>query len=419
MPQRTARNVAKDGVMQKRHDLLDQAAQWMYASLQTSPLAMTYLKKRGFDDATMGHFRIGWSSNGGFIPFMRQQGWSDDALVDSGLVVRSQKDGSLFQRFRQRIMFPIVNSRGRVVAFGGRIVPTANYGTASVAKYINSPETALFVKSKTVYQSPEWRRQDTTVIVEGYFDVMAVHAIANAVAPLGTAMTADQLQHVWKRCPCPVVCFDGDSAGQKAQFKLAVLALSLLRPGYSLSFVTLPSGEDPCAVMMVKGAAVMKELIHHAMSLSDYVWSCLFKGRMTPEQRALAVQQWNTMVQTIPDPTVRRFYKQYLYQKDKPAHGKGALFAPDPQLGVKILLTCFVCFPELREKLSHHIKNVTLPNGFLWKNVYAFIMHSDHDKEWLTEYKKQLAPYIRYVPKTVQGAESYWMQLYTLCTKQL
>ena len=93
---------------------------------------MTYLKKRGFDDATMSHFRIGWSGNGGFIPFMRQQGWSDDALVDSGLVVRSQKDGSLFQRFRQRIMFPIVNSRGRVVAFGGRIVPTANYGTASV-----------------------------------------------------------------------------------------------------------------------------------------------------------------------------------------------------------------------------------------------------------------------------------------------
>ena len=238
------------------------------------------------------------------------------------------------------------------------------------AKYINSPETALFVKSKTVYQSPEWRRQDTTVIVEGYFDVMAVHAIANAVAPLGTAMTADQLQHVWKRCPCPVVCFDGDSAGQKAQFKLAVLALSLLRPGYSLSFVILPSGEDPCAVMMVKGAAVMKELIHHAMSLSDYVWSCLFKGRMTPDTACVGCSAMEYDGSNHSGPHGAPFLQTVLVSKRQTGQRQRGFVRARPPAGGQDFVDLFRMFPRIKGKIeSSHKKCYTSKWLFMEKRL--------------------------------------------------
>ena len=412
---------------QRRHDkekremdLLNQAAVWFQAQLKSCPEALSYLTNRGMTKDEIQSFRLGWSPRQGLIPHMVGLGYTHQEMVDGGLIIKSQKDNGFFPRFRQRIIFPIMNGRGQVIAFGGRTVPGMggqNFG--DVAKYMNSPETSLFIKGRALYQPSRWLPRIPLVIVEGYFDVISMCRMANAVAPLGTAVTSDQLQTIWKRHPEPIVCFDGDDAGQAAQRKLAFLALSLLRPGYSLSFVRLPAGSDPFSLLAERGHDVMKNLLSQSVSLSDYLWQSLFHRAMTPELRAKSIEKWNACIQTIPDPTVKRMYQQYAYQKRQKKKIPQVPSAPDPYLVPKILLSCLVFHIDLIDDLREHIKNVKIPGNSLWEDIKNFVLSHPKDHPNLPYFKENVLAYMRHVPKNVKDLKKYWEDLYHLFYRKI
>lgn len=231
-------------------------------------------------------------------------------------------------------MIPIRDPRGRVIAFGGRILG------AGEPKYLNSPETPLFDKGRTLYNldkaSPASRNSGRVLVAEGYMDVIALAqaGFGDAVAPLGTALTEQQITMLWRMTEKPLLCFDGDNAGQKAALRAALRAMPLLKPGHSLQFITLPSGQDPDDVVRVQGAAGFDKLICEARQLVDYLWNAekLALPLDTPEDRAGLKQRLGTHLSNISDPEIRRHYAdafrerydQLFAQSPRPAFTTGA-----------------------------------------------------------------------------------------------
>ena len=211
--------------------------------------ALDYLHDRGVTDAQIDEFDIGFAPSGrtDLKDYLINKGYAEDVLVEAGLVIKPDDGGAGYDRFRGRVMFPIKGSRERVIAFGGRALdPNAR------AKYLNSPETPLFHKSNVLYRYDAARKAAAAdkaplIVCEGYMDVIALWGagVRNAVAPLGTALTEDQLQMLWRASEEPILCFDGDKAGVGAAHRSVDRALPLLAPGRSLNFVFLPEGQDP------------------------------------------------------------------------------------------------------------------------------------------------------------------------------
>lgn len=297
-------------------DANEAAAHWFAEQLRSArgEAARAYLEKRGLKEGTVRDFGLGLAPNGRAL--MKQalmaKGFDGMLLAEAGLLIKPEDGGDSFDRFRNRLMFPIRDRRGRVIAFGGRALDDAP------AKYLNSPETALFHKGATLYnldkaQGPA--RQDAAVIVaEGYMDVIALAqaGFPNAVAPLGTALTEDQLRLLWRLAPEPVLCFDGDSAGARAAWRAAERALPMLSPGQSLRFALLPPGRDPDDLIRESGADAMRGVIGAAMPLADLVWQTLTKDAQTdtPERRAGLEKEIFTLLSSIGDPSLKRFYQQ-------------------------------------------------------------------------------------------------------------
>ena len=220
-----------------------------------------------------------------------------------------------YDRFRDRVMFPITDLRGRVIAFGGRALEKD-----VTAKYLNSPETPLFHKGDNLYNLSSARlaahNGSTLVVVEGYVDVIAMvgAGFAASVAPLGTALTENQLALLWKMADEPILCFDGDKAGQKAAWRAAELALPHLKPGKSLRFALLPEGQDPDDLARSGGRAAIEEVIGAARGLADLIWSREIEGGTfaTPERRAALEARIGELTNGIRDEVVRRYYRQDL-----------------------------------------------------------------------------------------------------------
>jgi DNA primase len=223
-----------------------------------------------------------------------------------------------YDRFRDRVMFPIADARGRVIAFGGRALEKD-----VPAKYLNSPETPLFHKGDNLYNLATARQAahsgSPLVVVEGYVDVIAMvtSGFAGAVAPLGTALTENQLAALWKMADEPILCFDGDRAGQKAAFRAADLALPHLKPGKSLRFALLPEGQDPDDLARSGGRAAIEEVIGAARPLADIVWSREIEGGSfaTPERRAALEARIGELANSVRDEVVRRYYRQDLIER--------------------------------------------------------------------------------------------------------
>src|SRR4029079_4141259 len=234
-----------------------------------------------------------------------------EQMAEAGLVISGDDIPVAYDRFRDRIMFPIRDARGLVVAFGGRAL-----AKDAQAKYLNSPETPLFPKGRVLYNLDKARgpahEASEIIAVEGYMDAIAMHraGLPQTVAPLGTALTAEQLQLLWRIAPEPVLCFDGDAAGLKAAYRALDLALPMLKPGYSLRFALLPEGQDPDDLLRNDGAAAVKSAIAAARPLSDVLWSReTAEGRTdTPDARAMLEVTIARLVNEIGDPTVRRYY---------------------------------------------------------------------------------------------------------------
>ncbi|MEO0729636.1 MAG: DNA primase, partial [Pseudomonadota bacterium] len=237
--------------------------------------ARDYLVRRGLADETIRTFGIGYAPNGrtDLLNLLKSQGFSEAEINTSGLVISGADIAKPYDRFRDRVMFPILDLRERVIAFGGRAL-----SSDQPAKYLNSPETPIFHKGHVLFNAARARQRahktGAMVVVEGYMDVVALAeaGITNAVAPLGTALTTDQIAQLWRFVDEPLLCFDGDSAGRKAAFRAIDTALPGLQPGKSLRFAFLPDGLDPDDFVRERGVEQLRDLFGAAQSFSDTLW---------------------------------------------------------------------------------------------------------------------------------------------------
>ena len=252
------------------YEVMAQAEQYYRETLKTSPRAVEYLKGRGLTGQTAARFGLGYAPDD-WQPLARVfADYRDPLLEESGLVI-SGEGGKRYDRFRGRVMFPIRNERGRVIAFGGRVLGSGE------PKYLNSPETPLFSKGRELYGLHEHRRAiqqaGEVLVVEGYMDVVMLsqHGVDNAVATLGTAVTADQVRRLFRIADRVVFAFDGDAAGRKAAWRALENALPHLPDGKRAGFLFLPEGEDPDSYARTQGGAAFRQLIARAVPLSDFL----------------------------------------------------------------------------------------------------------------------------------------------------
>ncbi len=293
------------------HEAMADAQDWFVeqlGGLGGAP-ARALLERRGVSDATARAFGLGFSPDSRGQLKAKLKDYGDPLLVEAGLLI-SVEDKEPYDRFRGRLMIPIRDPRGRVIAFGGRVIGDDE------PKYLNSPETPLFDKGRTLYNLdralPAARKAGRVIVVEGYMDVIALAqaGFAEAVAPLGTALTEAQLDRLWRIAEVPMLCFDGDAAGQKAAIRAAQRALPLLAPGRSLSFVTLPQGQDPDDLVRQKGAPAFEALLAKPEPLVDRLWQHLLGAEPldTPEQRAGLKARLAETAQAIQDRNVAQEY---------------------------------------------------------------------------------------------------------------
>jgi DNA primase len=251
--------------------------------------ARDYLLGRGLTEATIARFGLGWAGERGALTAeMTRQGVDVAQLTDAGLIRSDEETGRTFELFSQRVMFPIFDRRSVIISFGGRILG------AGQPKYVNGPETAVFSKRRNLFglnlARDGVRNGGTLIVVEGYMDVIATAqaGFTAAVAPLGTALTNEQLEELWRVSPSPVLCFDGDAAGIRAASRAMELALPMLTPERTLKFATIPTGEDPDSLVRKGGAPAFQAVLDAARSPSDALYDIVRAevGDATPEQRA-------------------------------------------------------------------------------------------------------------------------------------
>jgi DNA primase catalytic core len=316
------------------HDVLERAARWFEGQLASqvgaagTQAARDYLKMRGLSSETIGRFRLGFAPDGKSLlrDALEKAGIQRELAIEAGLLIKG--DGSSYDRFRNRVMFPIEDARGRVIAFGGRVLGNGE------PKYLNSPETPVFHKGRHLYnlaKARDWLARalpptnpaharamepDTIIVVEGYMDVigLAQAGIGNAVAPLGTALTEDQMRLLWKSAAEPILAFDGDRAGRAAASRAALRALPILEPGRSLRFAWMPEGQDPDDLVRAGGPDAARAVFAAAEPLSKVLWRNLTEGRAfdTPERRAGLKRDVAMLAQQIANAEVRAAYQEML-----------------------------------------------------------------------------------------------------------
>ncbi|MCE7797436.1 DNA primase [Sphingobium sufflavum] len=318
------------------HDVMAAAQAWFVEQLNglEGAEARAYLDKRGMTAATVKDFGFGYApdSRGKLKAALKE--FDESLLVEAGMLIQpeAQPDGGdakrkreSYDRFRGRLMIPIRDARGRVIAFGGRILG------AGEPKYLNSPDTPLFDKGRTLYNldkaAPAARKSDRMIVVEGYMDAIALSqaGFTDVVAPLGTALTENQIEKLWSMVETPTLCFDGDSAGQKAADRAMLRALPMLKPGHSLSIASLPVGVDPDDLLRLKGSAAFQIILDSAQPLADRLWTYeVAQGETdTPERRAGLKARLNERVGAIGDTLVKQEYSKQLQDKFFESFGWG------------------------------------------------------------------------------------------------
>lgn len=311
------------------YDVIEAAQRWFEEQLGgiEGGDARAYLEKRGISETTRRRFGFGFAPDGRGRLRTALKGFGNEALVEAGLLIAPEDDREPYDRFRGRLMFPIRDRRGRVIAFSARILGSGE------PKYLNSPDTPLFDKGRTLFNidkaAAASREAKRVIVVEGQMDVIALDqaGVGEAVAPLGTAVTEAQLGLLWRLSPTPIFCFDGDAAGQKAAVRALMRALPHVGPGRSLGFATLPAGQDPDDLIRAEGRQGFEILLEAPESLVDRLWNHEVNAEplATPEQRAGLRQRLSDHVATIQDPHVREQYRTELLGRFN------ALTAPPPR----------------------------------------------------------------------------------------
>ena len=328
MPEQDRRSAEKAERAKGLHDVAGAANDWFEAQLTglDGAAAQGLLRKRGVTEATARAFGLGYAPDSRAKLRTALKSFGDGPLIETGLLIQVEGKEP-YDRFRGRLTIPIRDPRGRVIAWGARIIGEGE------PKYLNSPDTPLFDKGRTLYNldraAAAARKAGRVLVVEGYMDVIALAqaGIAEAVAPLGTALTEHQLERLWRMVPVPTLCFDGDAAGQKAALRAAHRAVPLLAPGRSLRFVTLPEGQDPDDLVRARGPAALEALLAEAEPLVDRLWAAELAAEPldTPEQRAGLKRRLADLAAGIADAGVRAEY-QAEFRRRFDAH-----FAPAPR----------------------------------------------------------------------------------------
>ncbi len=386
VPRATPMDAAREERRKTLADVVEAAATWFEQQLWSGAgrVGLDYFRRRGLSDDTIRAFRLGYAPEARepLKQALKKQGFEEAQLLEAALVSQPEDGRDSFDFFRGRVMFPITDRRGRVIAFGGRILGDGQ------PKYLNSRDTPLFDKGRNLYALDKARAgvKDgaEAIVAEGYMDVIALHAAGfrGAVAPLGTALTEGQLELVWRLAPEPVICLDGDAAGQRAARRAAERALPLLKPGRSLRFAELPTGEDPDTLLQSGGRLAVEEVLKRARPLVDLIWSTTLATHSTdtPERRAGFQADLERQVATITDGAVQELYRQEMRRRmwdllrpagqvrrrpGQPKPGRkpwrdqgpastaqmsGPLPAPSPARNIQFLLATAIAFPAVLER---------------------------------------------------------------------
>ncbi|MDB5091850.1 MAG: primase [Mucilaginibacter sp.] len=317
LPKWSPEDEAREQKRKSLYDIVELAAKFYEEQLFDAGgrEARDYLKGRGLDGAAAKQFRLGYSpsGNGALIKHLTEHNVTQDDIIAAGLARPAEDGRPMRDFFYNRVMFPIGDGRGRIVAFGARALEAD-----AKPKYINTGETALFSKGTQLYNFATARaaaiKAGTVIVAEGYMDVIALvrAGFAHSVAPLGTALTEDQLHLLWRTAPEPILAFDGDAAGLKAAHRAAHLALPHLKAGYSLRFAFLPGGEDPDSFIAGSGPGAMTVLLEAALPLSQLLWRTETEGKdlSTPERRAGLEHNLKEIVDRITDSKIADYYRR-------------------------------------------------------------------------------------------------------------
>ena len=365
---------------------------------------LEYLYARGFDDQIIEKFRLGFApNNNGLKAELSSKGISDEEMAELGLLTIPEDKRPPHDFFRNRVMIPIMDKRNKVIAFGGRVMDK------SQPKYLNSPETPIFNKRRVLYNLNYAREKGydakRLIICEGYMDVIAMdkYGIGYAVAPLGTALTEDQIQEAWKVVPEPICCFDGDNAGVKAAIRSVDRVLPILKPGYSLQYAFLPDKQDPDEFLKAKGTEAFLKVVTETMPLKNLLWKKTIDGKLleTPEQKARIQKEIKEEVAKITDETVKSYYVQEmknkvyteLVSKDRPQGAYNPVGKHRPQrssvvratkvnlddLVAKNIISGLVCYPQLIEEYEEKLLDFSIKDDHL-KKLYETLLDFAHDE---------------------------------------
>ncbi len=341
MPKQTPQDIEFSKREKGLYALMDDATKFFERALRDpkTPDALRYLKERGLPDEIITAFRLGYSPADGqsLRAHLRSLEYTDEQMIEAGVIRKSDQGREPYSFFRDRVMFPVADRRGRVVAFGGRVLPEhmrpIPEGGNKPPKYINSSETTLFHKGRMVYGESHARQAagdgQRVVVVEGYLDVIACFqaGFRGAVAPLGTALTDDQILNLWKMIPgeekFPILCFDGDNAGQRAAVRAAENLLPHLKPNQSAKFAFLPVGQDPDSLVQAEGPKALGAVLDSAIPLAEFLWSHHTSGKSfdTPELRAGLEKALDDQAARIADRSVQQYYRQAFRDRLYQAYG--------------------------------------------------------------------------------------------------
>ena len=318
MPEQDPQAKEKSSYRDELFKIMDLSVRFYQRSLNSAQgaKARDYINSRKLTSATIDNFELGFASNNRteLFDYLKDKNILEEHIIDTGMCIRSDDGGAVYDRFRDRIMYPIRDSRDRCIAFGGRAM-----SQNARAKYLNSPETKLFDKGKSLYNFSAARsalnKQSSLIVAEGYMDVIAL-AQANfkaSVAPLGTAITKDQLALIWRISPNPVIALDGDRAGINAAYRLIDVALPLIETGKTIKFVLMPEGYDPDDLIQERGRDAMQNLVDDAISLGDLLWKRETEGLSfnNPEARAALDKKLDQAISNVSDRQLKYHYQQY------------------------------------------------------------------------------------------------------------